>query len=72
LVVYKPEGWYNTPSCVSEWVNVRQNVKRFGGHWVCESTINAVHLPFEQPATRLASLREQSEQQKLFTYQNVI
>jgi len=24
---------------VSEWVNVRQNVKCFGGHWVCESAI---------------------------------
>jgi len=23
----------------SEWVNVRQYIKRFGGYWVCESTI---------------------------------
>jgi len=27
-------------------MNVRQYVKSFRGHWVCESTVNAVHLPF--------------------------
>jgi len=25
---------------VFDWVNVRQNVKRFGGYWVCESAIH--------------------------------
>jgi len=36
---------------VNEWVNVRQNVKRFGGHWVFESaTVNAVHFQFTAPS----------------------